>query len=113
MKTFISSDMMIDGVNLFIVEDFNDQRRLMQMNGAVVNWVLVEDGVYQSPTISLSNDAGRAVLETLLRHYQGASDMHTVRSDLLHERGRVDRLMDVLIGNSRQLGDVADKLAEC
>jgi hypothetical protein len=106
--------MVIDGINLYIVEDYDDQRRILQMNGVAVNWVEVREGLpLPTPSISLSNDAGRAVLDALMRHYQGASDMHTVRADLLHERGRVDRLIEVLIGNSRRLGDVADKLAEC
>jgi hypothetical protein len=50
-----------------------------------------------SVTMVLPNDAARALLEALLRHYQGASDMHTVRADLLHERGRVDKLTDAVI----------------
>ena len=40
---------------------------------------------------------GPPLLDALLRHYQGASDMHTVRADLLHERGRVDKLTDAMI----------------
>jgi hypothetical protein len=44
-------------------------------------------------TFRLQDEAARALLDALLRHYQGASDMHTVRSDLLHERGRVDNLI--------------------
>lgn len=63
----------------------------------------VEDTMaVQKPTLTLSNDAARALLDALTRHYQGASDMHTVRADLLHERGRVDKLMTAVI-------DLADK----
>jgi hypothetical protein len=52
----------------------------------------------EHPTMRLSDEFAMMLLEELLRHYQGASDMHTVRSDLLHERGRVDRLIDTLSG---------------
>ena len=48
-------------------------------------------------TIALDDDEARALLDALLRHYQGASDMHTVRSDLLHERARVDKLTEAII----------------
>jgi hypothetical protein len=48
-------------------------------------------------TFVLDDDEARALLEALMRRFQGASDMHTVRSDLLHERGRVDRLTDAVI----------------
>lgn len=57
-----------------------------------------DDGLAEAPlTMTLRNDVARALLDALLRHYQGASDMHTVRSDLLHERGRVDKLTDAVI----------------
>lgn len=46
--------------------------------------------------LMLTNDVARALLDALLRHYQGASDMHTVRADLLHERGRVDGLIETV-----------------
>lgn len=49
------------------------------------------------PTLSLTNDVARALLDALMRHYQGASDMHTVRGDLLHERGRVDRMITAVV----------------
>lgn len=55
-----------------------------------------------TPTMLLTNDLARALLDALMRHYQGASDMHTVRADLLHERGRVDKLVTAVI-------DLADK----
>ena len=38
----------------------------------------------EHPTMRLSDEFAMMLLEELLRHYQGASDMHTVRSDLLH-----------------------------
>jgi len=47
-------------------------------------------------TFSMQEEVARAFLDALLRFYQGASDMHTVRRDLLHERGRVDRLIEVV-----------------
>jgi hypothetical protein len=50
----------------------------------------------EHPTMRLSDEFAMMLLEELMRHYQGASDMHTVRSDLLHERGRVDKLIDTI-----------------
>lgn len=57
----------------------------------------VEHNLAVNPTVQLPHDFARALLEALTRYYQGASDMHTVRGDLLHERGRVDKLTDALI----------------
>lgn len=47
-------------------------------------------------TFSLPDEFARALLEKLLQYYQGASDMHTVRADLLHERGRVDKMIETI-----------------
>lgn len=57
-----------------------------------------DDTLATSPTLTLGDDEARALLDALMRHYQGASDMHTVRQDLLHERGRVDKLTEAMIG---------------
>lgn len=47
-------------------------------------------------TFSLQNDFARALLEALLRHYNGSEDARTTRADLLHERQRVDKLVGVV-----------------
>lgn len=61
------------------------------------SWDEVEPGAMVAPTLLLGEDAARALLDALVRRYEGASDMHTVRSDLLHERGRVDKLTSGLM----------------
>jgi hypothetical protein len=43
-----------------------------------------------------------------MRHYQGSEDMRTVRADLLHERGRVDKLITSLGDLSSKVIDLAD-----
>jgi hypothetical protein len=93
-----------DQVAIAIVLRHNhEERSIMQIttDGYTV-WETVEPAATTKPTIVLANDAARALLDALLRHYQGASDMHTVRADLLHERGRVDKLVNAVI-------DLADK----
>lgn len=50
-----------------------------------------------TPTVRLSHDIARALLDALLRYYGGAPDSHTVRADLVHERGRVDKMLDALM----------------
>lgn len=96
-----SDYMMMDGLAVWILMNFEGQdRRVLRIgdDGLTREWEEVPlPAVEVKPTIVLNNDSGRALLEALLRHYQGASDMHTVRADLLHERGRVDKITDALI----------------
>lgn len=97
-----------DQVAIAIVLQHNQEERSVMhvAEEGYTRWDPVEPlhlgGPGTTPTLTLSNDAARALLDALMRHYQGASDMHTVRADLLHERGRVDKLMTAII-------DLADK----
>lgn len=88
------------GVAVQVIQDEPDGRRILRMaaNSASYHWERVADGVAIEPSMVLDDEIGRPLLDALLRHYQGASDMHTVRADLLHERGRVDKLTDAVIG---------------
>lgn len=89
----VSDDFMMDGVAIHVsMKREGDARRILRLHDDGQEWEAVEPMTAVEPTLKLQGDAARALLDALLRHYQGASDMHTVRSDLLHERGRVDKL---------------------
>lgn len=91
----IGSNFVMDGIDIWISLKTEGGRLILQPGlDGIPNLERVEPGATsQHPTITLQDEAGRALLDALLRHYEGASDMHTVRSDLLHERGRVDNLI--------------------
>jgi hypothetical protein len=95
-----SDYMMMDSLAIWVIQKWEGQnKRVLHIHGTSAReWEEVDPLAQPEPTIVLDNDAGHALLDALLRHYQGASDMHTVRSDLLHERKRVDKLTDALIG---------------
>lgn len=94
----LSDNFAIDGLDIYIaLKDGPDSRRILRIHGPhAIGWEELEPQTATEPTLSLPGEAARALLDVLLRHYEGASDVHTVRSDLLHERGRVDSLMNVL-----------------
>lgn len=63
----------------------------------LTTWEVVEDPTAEiAPTLFLGHDEARVLLDALAQHYQGASDMRTLRADRDHERGRVDKLLDVV-----------------
>jgi hypothetical protein len=93
----VSDDFIIDGLAIWVSLKDGDSRRVLRLGGDRGHeWQQVEPATATEPTLQLPGEAARALLDALLRHYEGASDMHTVRSDLLHERGRVDKLIDVI-----------------
>jgi hypothetical protein len=103
IKAQIAGDFLSDGISVRILNE-SDSVRLVLVPGedGYTRWEPFDPQQALSATapwltIRLPDEAGRALLDALLRHYQGASDMHTVRSDLLHERGRVDKLTDAFI----------------
>lgn len=110
LKVLVSEQMMFasDRIAIAVILQHNqDERSILHFTEEgfdrwdQINGFITQDG--HGPTLSLTNDVARALLDALTRHYQGASDMHTVRADLLHERGRVDRLITAVI----DLGDKA------
>lgn len=102
-----------DHVAIAIVLQHNqDERSVMHFSEeGYARWDPVEPfhlgGQGTTPTFTIPNGTARALLDALMRHYQGASDMHTVRSDLLHERGRVDRLITAVVDLSDKALDSA------
>lgn len=52
------------------------------------------EGTMAPVALTLDGDQARALYEALAEHFTGTAVMQTQRADLLHERGRVDKLMD-------------------
>jgi hypothetical protein len=88
----VSENFMADGIDIWIRMSYDGGRRMLHFRDGQAQWDEI-DGSEQGPTLTIPDDAGRSLLEQLMRHYSGAQDLHTVRSDLLHERGRVDQLI--------------------
>lgn len=103
----VSDQMLIDGIAVSIVMRSEGRVvRVLRNDGDFMTWEDVPEPLAVTrPTFTLQGECARALLDALLRHYQGASDMHTVRSDLLHERQRVDKLTDAVICIAKGTGN--------
>lgn len=55
------------------------------------------DSSYHQPTLRITEDLARALLDALAAHYGGTTDVLTLRKDYLDERARVDRMINHLI----------------
>jgi hypothetical protein len=93
-KAYVQDNFILDGIDIFIVMDSGRSRYLLRPDGSMEE--VQEHVVVDGCTIRLNNEAARALLDKLTEHYQGASDLHTVRSDLLHEREQRDKLTDAI-----------------
>lgn len=76
-----------------VIADHQGEGRILVMhldeNGRV-RWDEIEPHTEPTPTLTLPMDTGRALLDALTRHYQGAEDTRQLRHDYERERGRVD-----------------------
>lgn len=116
-KARIADDFAADGCAIWLYTEWEQGKRNVlhfSPDGASgrngMQWEATEPGALVPPTMKLPDDAARVLLDALLRHYQGASDMHTVRADLLHERGRADKLTDAVIRIAENRGQGAQGL---
>jgi hypothetical protein len=107
IRVQISDQMMSDGIAIRMMLRYGPESlKIMRVTeGGWNRFEDVEGGIISGATIQLPHDFGRALLDALLRFYQGASDMHTVRSDLLHERSRVDKMIATMTKIMERIGN--------
>jgi len=99
-----------DCLDVFIIREADHGRYVLHTeNSNTFRWdelppptAALSDGVLE-PTIVLPSDSGRALLEALVRHYNGAEDTRTLRRDYDAERRRVDEQNKVIADVARIL----------
>jgi hypothetical protein len=80
-------------------EGWHDARPMIMRlhDGRLTEWEPIEDpSINIEPTLFLGEEEAHVLLDALAVHYQGASDMRLLVKDRDHERGRVDKLLDVV-----------------
>ena len=102
VRVYVSDNMIVDGIAVRISLHRSATDILVgKINEhGYLNFTSYDTTTYTDPgvTFALNNDFGRALLEALLRYYNGSEDARTTRADLLHERERVDKLIGVVCG---------------
>lgn len=97
IRVDLSDSMEVDGLAIRIaLRHGPDEIVVLRVNGEIQSFERVDPMMTTGATIRLSHDFARELMTKLVRYYQGASDMHTVRADLLHERGRVDKMIETI-----------------
>jgi len=100
IRVFISygHGFMPDAVQIAIVNEFpgdvanSPSRMIARFDGDILTWEQVDPMVVTKPTLTLTDDMARALMEELTRHYHGADDSRALRRDYDAERKRVDDL---------------------
>lgn len=110
IRVHISQEFFGDAIKVFIVRHADYGRYVLhyQNDGRVLSWdelpaegeALTEE---PDPTVELPGEVGRALLDELVRYYQGAEDTRTLRRDYDAERKRVDEQAKVIADVTRIL----------
>lgn len=114
----IREDSFGDGIDIAIImkpgEYSDGVRRILHIVGIdpdgrlTQRWDEMVPGAAREPTLTLTDDEARALLAALHTHYSGVEDTRTLRRDYDHERGRVDKLADVISTLALQLAGPVD-----
>lgn len=102
MSTFevhVTDNFMVDGLSVYIsLKHSAMERTLMRVSDhGSSRFEAIEPMMQTDPTFTIPGEAGRALLDALIRHYQGGGDLHALRQDYDAERRRVDKLTDAVI----------------
>lgn len=105
------------GLDIAIVRHFEgdgvpmpEARQIMRLEPVVrddqsymiTTWEPIIPGEPMQPTLRLADDEAVALMTALVAQYQGVDDQRMLRRDYDAERGRVDKLVDALVGIAQQ-----------
>lgn len=66
------------------------------------NWLTIGEAEGAAPTLQLDHEVAVALMQALNTHYSGVDDLVMLRKDYTAERGRVDKLIDVVSDIARR-----------
>lgn len=102
ISVYLREHFVSDALDVFVVRQYDGVRAVLHREDSALRWddvgqehAALPDGVLE-PTFTLPFDSGRALLEALTRHYNGAEDTRQLRKDYEFERQRVDSLIGAL-----------------
>lgn len=92
-RAYVLDDIPMDGIAIYLIDRAGEHRYLLK-DGDRIH---LEPNTQAEPSLRISAEFGRALLDALAAHFGGVSEAQTLRADYLAERARVDKLIDNLI----------------
>jgi hypothetical protein len=94
VRVRVSEEPWLDSIGVYILRG-EDVLQILHFDRG---WEIVPENVQPEATLRLRGEEARALLEALVRHYQGTEDTRMLRKDYDAERARVDKFIDSLVG---------------
>lgn len=107
VRVQISDQIYLDGIAVRMAMRHSPENiRIMRFKErGVPHFEEIDPAVDGGATFQIPHEFGRALLEALLRYYQGSGDYHTLRTDYLDERKRVDKMLGTFTTILERIGD--------
>ncbi len=98
-RAYVNNDFPRDQVVIYLGERCDDGRVSVGEPTDIVFRTMepMEAAAERGPTLRLSESMARALLDALVAHFGGTAEVQTLRKDYLHERARVDKMIEHLI----------------
>lgn len=108
LQVYLREDMMGRGLSVTFTDNYENGPGpvILRLSDVGAIWESVDADDLTTPlepTFRLPAEAGRALLDALTRHYNGAEDTRSLRRDYDAERKRVDEQAKVLADVARTL----------
>lgn len=96
-----------DRLSIFLGQRIgNDGTRVVHFNpDGTMHWTDVPPLEASQASMEMPRDFAYALMCALVQHFDGAGDTRQLRADLLHERGRVDIMVNHIIAMGKQAMD--------
>ena len=117
IRAYVTEDLLGMAVRISLVQqaaDDNNPALILRIDNdgptPSYRWEPIDSAVETQPTLCLPQDAARALLDTLTRHFHGAEDTRALRKDYDAERSRADLMARALIDVSLTLATKATEV---
>lgn len=111
IQVYIGESFYRNGLDVYVIRRIDgDPRYILRVGEDQFGqcWEPIPEGApttneAEKPTFCIPAEAGHALLNALVRHYQGAEDTRALRRDYDAERKRVDHHVEVIADIARSL----------
>jgi hypothetical protein len=90
------TDLLRQQIDFFVGQDHGGGTYTLRQGADILTRVTPDDTEPAKPSFCLREDEARALLQSLIRHFDGGEDTRSLRKDYDAERARVDKLIDRL-----------------
>lgn len=96
-RAYVEQNFAMQGISIYLGMKHSDGMTMIK--SVTTELQTLPEGAIAAPSLVMEDDLGRALLDALITHYGGATNVRQLRADYEHERGRVDKLIEHIMEN--------------